>query len=113
MTLQEFYERCPATLSRPADVWVIGGMLWRGWIDVHHDLDFCVTGVYKRPELIKEITKLFPSVHFETYCNSPWKDTAAALLYAKGVKVSTCPTCPAHKKSLEERIEALEKKVGI
>lgn len=106
ITLQQFYDTCPATLSRPADVFIVEELLWHGLVDTEK-LTLRICGVDRRPALITEITTLFPTTNFSIIYDDVAQNCEAQL-YAAGSKVASCPTNPAHVKSECERIYDLE-----
>jgi len=110
ITLQEFYDRCPTKLDRPANITLCGGILWRGYVTT--DLDLCIWGVDRRPLIIEQLQKLSP-VKFATAYQEPRNIGATAPLYTNGVKVATCPVCPAtYPITLKEKLWRLEERVA-
>jgi hypothetical protein len=118
LTLKQFYDLCPDKLDRPANITIVGGLLWRGYIEETSDIDLFIWGVDKRPEIIAQLQKLtaFKIVAFYidqiTYnpATQIKPNSANAPLYINGVKVPSIPICPLHIPDTKEKFFLLEQK---
>jgi predicted nucleotidyltransferase len=113
ITPRDVWEQCPDKLIvneefRPADIWLCGGILWRGWVE-EQDIDLAISGIDRRPEVIQMLENIL-NLKFSVSYDQTKPYSCGALLYSRGIKVSEVPICPSHKKLTKERIWELEKK---
>lgn len=107
--LKDFWKKCPDQLGYPIDIWIAGGILWRGYAT--EDIDIALEGdTNNQIKTVKSLQQLTPVSIKAQY--APPYGTCHAPLYVAGKKVASCPVCPPHRKWPKELIYDLAKEIS-